>query len=247
MSMRDELEANFGVKVSRNLDLRRAQTGAGAADYVIIGGSNGGNLGTILKKKGRGVIDLTEKSFRIKEGTAEKLEKQIVDSMPEDMVVIFVATDSSLYFCEDEEGARYLPKKGADEKYHIEGQLKLASAKQAAKVLQKLLPLLRLLRKNKKIIMIPLPRYICLACCDDRSHCTNRKEEGFISGILEGLREIRRELKEAVGLRTQPGTRRPWRTRRPGRCQGRFPLWRLRSQGLQQQWLWLWWPQQQRI
>jgi hypothetical protein len=31
------------------------------------------------------------------------------------MVVIFMATDSSLYFCEDEEGARYLPKKGADE------------------------------------------------------------------------------------------------------------------------------------
>jgi hypothetical protein len=45
--------------------------------------------------------------------------------------------------------------------------------------------------------MIPLPRYICLPCCDDRSHCTNRKEEGFISGILEGLREIRRELKDA--------------------------------------------------
>jgi hypothetical protein len=115
MSMRDELEANFGVKVSRNLDLRRADTGAGAADYVIIGGSNGGNLGAILKKKGRGVIDLTEKGFRIKEGTAEKLEKQIVDSVTEDMVVIFMATDSSLYFCEDEEGARYLPKKGADE------------------------------------------------------------------------------------------------------------------------------------
>jgi hypothetical protein len=115
----------------------------------------------------------------------------------EDMVVIFMATDSSLYFCEDEEGARYLPKKGADKKYRIEGQLKLASAKQDAKVLQKLLPLLRLLRKNKKIIMIPLPRYICLACCDDTSHCTNRKEEGFISGILEGLREIRRQLKDA--------------------------------------------------
>jgi hypothetical protein len=115
MSMRDELEANFGVKVSRNLDLRRADTGAGAADYVIIRGSNGGNLGAILKKKGRGVIDLTEKGFRIKEGTAEKLEKQIVDSVTEDMVVIFMATDSSLYFCEDEEGARYLPKKGADE------------------------------------------------------------------------------------------------------------------------------------
>ncbi len=106
MSMRDELEANFGVKVSRNLDLRRAETGAGAADYVIIGGSNGGNLGAILKKKGRSVIDLTEKGFRIKKGTAEKLEKQIVDSVTEDMVVICMATDSSHYFCEDEEGAR---------------------------------------------------------------------------------------------------------------------------------------------
>ena len=73
------------------------------------------------------------------------------------MVVILMATDSSLYFCEDDEGARFLPKRDDAGKYHIEGQLKLASAKQAAKVLQKLLPLLRWLKKNKKIIMIPLP------------------------------------------------------------------------------------------
>jgi hypothetical protein len=38
MTMRDELEVNFGVKVSRNLDLRRAEDSAGAADYVLIGG-----------------------------------------------------------------------------------------------------------------------------------------------------------------------------------------------------------------
>ncbi len=56
---------------------------------------------------------------------------------------------------------------------------------------------LRLLRKNKKIILRPLPRYICPACCNDRTHCTNRKEDGYINGILEGLREIRRELKDA--------------------------------------------------
>jgi hypothetical protein len=154
------------VQVSRHLDLRRVDTGSGAADYVVIGGSNGGKLGAVLKSKGRAVIDLTEKGFRIREDTAEKLEQKIVEVVTEDMVVVLMATDSSLYFCEDEEGARFLPKKGADDKYHIEGQLKLASAKQAAKVFQKLLPLLRLLRKNKKIILIPLPRYICLACCD---------------------------------------------------------------------------------
>ncbi len=52
MSMRDELEANFGVRVSRNLDLRRVGTGSGAADYVVIGGSNGGKLGAALKSRG---------------------------------------------------------------------------------------------------------------------------------------------------------------------------------------------------
>ncbi len=56
---------------------------------------------------------------------------------------------------------------------------------------------MRLLKKNKKIIFVPLPRYICLACCDDKTHCVNRKEDGFINGLLEGLREIRREMKDA--------------------------------------------------
>jgi hypothetical protein len=117
--------------------------------------------GAVLKNKGREVIDLTEKGLRIKDDTVEKLEKKIVELVTEDMVVILMATDSSLYFCKDDEGARYLSKKGADGKFHIEGQLKLASAKQAAKVLQKLLPLLRLLKRNK-IIFVQLPRYICL-------------------------------------------------------------------------------------
>ncbi len=78
MSMRDELEANFGVRVSRNLDLRRVGTDCGAADYVIIGGSNGGQLGAVLKTKGRDVIDMTEKGFRVKEDSAEKLIEKLV-------------------------------------------------------------------------------------------------------------------------------------------------------------------------
>jgi hypothetical protein len=120
--MRDELEANFGVRVSRNLDLRRVGTDCGAADYVIIGGSNGGQLGAVLKTKGRDVIDMTEKGFRVKEDSAEKLIEKLGESVTEDMVVILMATDSSLYFCEDDEGARFLPKRADDGKYHIEGQ-----------------------------------------------------------------------------------------------------------------------------
>jgi hypothetical protein len=41
-----------------------------------------------------------------------RLEKEIVDRVTEDMVVVLMVTDSSLYFCEDEEGARCLPERG---------------------------------------------------------------------------------------------------------------------------------------
>jgi hypothetical protein len=40
MTMRDELLENFGVKVSRNLNLRRNPVVEEASDYVVIGGSN---------------------------------------------------------------------------------------------------------------------------------------------------------------------------------------------------------------
>ncbi len=44
-------------------------------------------------------------------------------AVDEDRVVILWVMDYSLYFVEDEAGARYLPKKEDDGKYHIDGQL----------------------------------------------------------------------------------------------------------------------------
>ncbi len=79
----------------------------------------------------------------------------------------------------------------------IEGQVKLASGKQAAKAMERFLPVLKRLKKNKKLIMVPTPRFVCKACCLDKNHCVNRREEGFLSGILEGIKEIRRVLRDS--------------------------------------------------
>jgi hypothetical protein len=112
------------------------------------------------------------------------------------MVVVLWIMDNSLYFAEDEEGARVLPKRGEDGKYHIEGQLKLASGKKATKALEKFLPVLRRMKKNKKVILVPSPRHICQPCCQE-THCTNRGEAGFLPGILEGTKDIRRAVRDA--------------------------------------------------
>ncbi len=98
---------------------------------------------------------------------------------------------------ESEDGARNLPKKGADNRYHIDGNLRMASGKQASKILEKFLPILRLLKKNKKLIFAPLPRYLQQPCCLDKTHCLNRKEEGYLSGMMASIKEIRRDMKDA--------------------------------------------------
>ncbi len=59
------------------------------------------------------------------------------------------------------------------------------------------LPILCLLKKNRKVILLPFPRHICQACCQDKGHCTNRREEGFLSRILGGLKEIRRAIRDS--------------------------------------------------
>ncbi len=148
MEMRTELEENFGVYISRNLDLRRGNTMGEPAEYVMIGGSNAIKLATVLTTKGRDVRSLAEKGLKASAEKVEKFEKELA-GLDSSVVVIFMVTDNSVYFVEDEDGARRLPQKGADNRYHIDGNLRMASGKQASKILEKFLPLFRLLKKTK--------------------------------------------------------------------------------------------------
>jgi hypothetical protein len=197
MTMRDELLENFGVKVSRNLNLRRNPAVEESSDYVVIGGSNAKGLGEVLHAKGKKVIQLTEKGMRVGPSTVEDLCKKVAEHVDESMVVVLMVTDNMAYLVETEEGESHLPKRDDGGIYHVDGQVKLASAKQIRRILQKFLPLLQLLKKNKKIILVPLPRYVCQPCCLAADHCTNRKDQDFLPSLLGGLKEVRRELKEA--------------------------------------------------
>ncbi len=118
-------------------------------------------------------------------------------TIDDDMVVVIMVLDNSLYFVEDEDGGRHLPQRSGDGKYHIGGQLKLAMGRQATKVMERFLPIPRRLKKNRKLILVPSPRFVCKACCLDRTHCSNRKEEGFLSSLLSGIKEIRRSIRDS--------------------------------------------------
>jgi hypothetical protein len=47
----------------------------------------------------------------------------------------------------------------------------------------------------ERIILSPLPRYI-IPCCGDADYITNRTDENFKQGVVDGLSEVRRSLKD---------------------------------------------------
>jgi hypothetical protein len=44
--------------------------------------------------------------------------------------------------------------------------------------------------------MVPLPRYLTKACCEDSEHVPNRNEEGFLVSILSGLGRIKKCIRD---------------------------------------------------
>ncbi len=104
--------------------------------------------------------------------------------------------DTSDYYVEDVDRERHLLRKGKDNKYHVDGSLELASAKQAGKTTRRAITIVHALKENKKVIMAPQCRYLGCACCQDKGHCTNRGEENYRRRMLDGIKEIRREIKD---------------------------------------------------
>jgi hypothetical protein len=49
----------------------------------------------------------------------------------------------------------------------------------------------------EKMILSPLPRYI-IPCCGDADHITNRTDENFKQGVVDGLSEVRRSPKDLI-------------------------------------------------
>ncbi len=110
-----ELKENFGVKVSSCLDMARDRSGGGTnLKYLTVGGSNSGRLGDELESMGRRVDKASIK------GVSEGDDRHPEMKMDKEAVVIFTGLANGLYYAEDEDGERTLPKKDKEGKFHCE-------------------------------------------------------------------------------------------------------------------------------
>jgi hypothetical protein len=167
---------------------------------VFIGGSNLGRIGkAAAKKNGHMIVGLTVKGWIPKSvkidrlcETLKKLNLTEIDSM-----------SNTAYLGTDEDGLPIPAEKSEEDgRYHLSGDLQLPPPPSAFKSTMKLVEKIISNTGGAKILLVvPLPRYVLVACCDDTSHVSNRQDPDFFREISGSEKVSLTPPQQANGLR----------------------------------------------
>jgi hypothetical protein len=106
--------------------------------------------------------------------------------------VFDLLSNSTLRF-EQFDGTTSLPFK-SNGKFHYGGRILVASREIFKKTVDAILPILKAKGDKPCVILPPLQRCLFSQCCNDNSHCTNCKDQGFADELLAGYVRLRNEL-----------------------------------------------------
>jgi hypothetical protein len=109
--------------------------------------------------------------------------------------VVLQLLDSNIYYVRGADGTRELPKKEADGRYHVKGELMVASYEQQTEHFHALKPILDTIGKRPCLIVSPMPRFIIDGCCKDARHVSNRLDPFFQDDQLDQLNHRRGNVK----------------------------------------------------
>jgi lysophospholipase L1-like esterase len=93
-----------------------------------------------------------------------------------------------------------LPKKGSDNRYHLDGELKYVKKQLLKELFTQMLDLIKSAGDCQVVITLPLPRWLLYSCCNDLSHCTNRGEYSFSGDMNQALKDIWLRLEDMLSL-----------------------------------------------
>jgi hypothetical protein len=157
-----------------------------------------------MESMGRKVDKACIKGWRLTKNGVKEMVEMEEKKVDKDSVIIFMGLDNGLYYAEDEDGERTLPKKDKEGKFHVEGQVQVASNKHARNLVENCKPLMEaILGHCKKVINGPLVRYFRCPCCELSSHC-NMGMPGYRRGMLSVLADIKDAIREectSLGLK----------------------------------------------
>jgi hypothetical protein len=94
------------------------------------------------------------------------------------------------------DGSRLPPRKGPDGRHHIEGELFIERRDGQHDIYLAVKPLLYMVEKRRSLLVTPMPRYWKVACCENKDHVTNLRDQAYQQHMLEDLYEAKRNFKD---------------------------------------------------
>jgi hypothetical protein len=169
-------------------------------DVLIVGSSNAQRLAAAFRQKSKHCDVMFSASWIVSRQNAEnlavKLRQTLIDEDPE--LVILQMMDNSTFFARAEDGSRYLPKKGLDDKFHVEGELLVCGRETQISQFEAIRPLFDAVGKKKCLWVAPFPHYLLRSCCDDPGHVTNITSRYYREDMEEQLDRYKWGMKEHI-------------------------------------------------
>ena len=201
-----KLDEKFGITIGKLnhdrkiLQVTNNQPAALSSKILVVGCSNAKRLGAELIEKGAAIATISAAGWRptsVGVQTLSRLVREQVEAEKPDFVV-FQLLDNVLYLAQAEDGTTTQPTRGDDGRFHIEGELILASKDVQIRIYRALKPVLSAVGDIPIVIITPLPRYAVAPCCDAASHITNYREPDYLERLLSDLREVRSNFRSCL-------------------------------------------------
>jgi hypothetical protein len=179
---------NLDPKPNQNRTSGEKMTSGSGRKYVTIGASHAKRIAGGLQKMGCNIIDLEIGGWSPDPTNVIKLTNDIkkLQLGGEDVVIADLLSNSA--FCgTDDSGFPKRISKGSDGKYHVPGDITLATEKMVETVLEHCLPVLEAVKNTQLILITPIPQYISSKCCENPAHVTNFQCKNMQNKIVAGL------------------------------------------------------------
>ena len=200
-----ELRTKLALTTTTEINFSRVAINKAANNddiILVVGSSNAKRLGAALQDCGMRVGMVISPNWRAIRGAVDRLAASVSEAITlyNPGMVIFYLLDNSVYYARWEDGSTIPARRGHDGQFHVDGDLVVATKQTQEKVFEMVGELLSLVKGRKRVVVLPLPRYITAGCCDDDDHIPNRRSASFSSKIREELGDLRRHFRDYLFL-----------------------------------------------
>jgi hypothetical protein len=151
------------------------------------------------------VVDISVPGWRLSAENVESMIRDLQSVLKEEYsgetLILYHLFDNSTYLSYGADGARQLPVKQSDGKYHIPGRLVYVDRQGFRELFTMALPLLRAGKDNTKLLLTPLIRYAIESCCSNAGHITNKREANYGAALGEAMSNVAEWLQDMAFTR----------------------------------------------